>query len=856
MKRIARVYLAVVLLALPLGAVAQKRPLRQADWDRWRSVGGATLSADGKWVAYTQNPRVGDGDFVVRSTSGATEYHVNLGYTNRDNNTPGGERGRAGGGAAPAGGGGGRGGRGGGGGGGGGGTGPFSADSRFAFVMVTQLPRVEAERAEAAARGRGRGAGGGAETPNPRANSLRIIRLAEGRIDTIAGARSFRIPEANGKWLVYSPGANEATPDTTEAAGGRAGRGGAPGGGGPGAGRAGGPRRSYGSTIVLRNLDTGAEERLPDVASYLFDDSAKVLAYTVTSRDSVRDGVYLRDLVTGTTRTVLSGPGNYRGFAFDRGQKQFVFVTDREDFGKPDARLVIHHGNVRAGTAQPILTSAALPPETRFPENFSASFTRAGNAITVSIAPPPDEGVPSDSLVGKPRFDLWHYKDVQVQPTQLLQVSQARNRTYQAIYNLATKKLTQLTTAEFPNVTLSEDARVALAATNVPYALESTWGRGGTDVYVLDPATGTRKPIAKKITGNAQLSVGGKYIMYFDQNHWHSHNIATGKTVDITSPVSGVHFEQETFSRPTDPSAWGIAGWTRDDRSVLVYDRYDIWELDPAGVRPAAMLTDSLGQREHITLRIVNIDADEDERYIDTSKPVYLSAFDEDNKDSGFYSARLDSRRAPDRIIMAPVRFGSPTKARDADVFMATKSTFIDFPNLYVGPNLASLNTKLSDANPWQSEYRWGTAELVEWLSDDGIPRQGILYKPDGFDPSRKYPMITYFYEDLSDGLHSYIAPNGGTSVNITHYVSNGYLMFEPDIHYEMGHPGQSAMKSILPGVQMLIAKGFVDPKRLGLQGHSWGGYQIAYMITQTGLFAAAEAGAPVSNMTSAYGGI
>ncbi|MGH7462290.1 MAG: alpha/beta hydrolase family protein, partial [Longimicrobiales bacterium] len=384
----------------------------------------------------------------------------------------------------------------------------------------------------------------------------------------------------------------------------------------------------------------------------------------------------------------------------------------------------------------------------------------------------------------------------------------------------------------------------------------ATWGDGGNDVNLLDPATGTRKQIARKITGNAQLSVGGKYIMYFDQEHWFAHNIANGKTIDISAPVKGVHFEQETFSRPDDPTAWGIAGWTQGDRSVLVYDRFDVWELDPAGLRPAVMLTDSVGRRENITFRLVNLSANDDERYVDTTKPILLSAFDEDNKENGFYRTQLSARRAPDKVVMAPERFGNPSKARDADVFMATRSTFTKFPNLYVGPNLASLNTQVSDANPWQKDYSWGTAELVNWLSDDGIERQGILYKPDNFDPSKKYPMITYFYEDLSDGLHGYIAPNGGTSVNITHYVSNGYLMFEPDIHYEMGHPGASAMKSILPGVHSLIARGFVDPKRIGLQGHSWGGYQIAYMITQTSLFAAAEAGAPVSNMTSAYGGI
>src|SRR5687768_18616965 len=138
----------------------------------------------------------------------------------------------------------------------------------------------------------------------------------------------------------------------------------------------------------------------------------------------------------------------------------------------------------------------------------------------------------------------------------------------------------------------------------------------------------------------------------------------------------------------------------------------------------------------------------------------------------------------------------------------------------------------------------------------DGVPRQGLLYKPENFDPSKKYPLISYFYEDLSDGLHSYIPPNGRNVINPTHYVSNGYLVFEPDIYYEMGYPGPSAVKSIVPGVQKLLERGYIDPKRLGLQGQSWGGYQALYIIKQTQMFAAAMAGGPVANMTSAYGGI
>jgi dipeptidyl aminopeptidase/acylaminoacyl peptidase len=116
--------------------------------------------------------------------------------------------------------------------------------------------------------------------------------------------------------------------------------------------------------------------------------------------------------------------------------------------------------------------------------------------------------------------------------------------------------------------------------------------------------------------------------------------------------------------------------------------------------------------------------------------------------------------------------------------------------------------------------------------------------------------MIVYIYERLSQNLHRFVPPAPGTSINPSYYASNGYVVFVPDIVYKVGTPGQSALKCVLPGIQAVVEKGFVDEKAIGIQGHSWGGYQIAYMITQTGRFKAAAAGAPVSNMVSAYGGV
>ena len=179
-----------------------------------------------------------------------------------------------------------------------------------------------------------------------------------------------------------------------------------------------------------------------------------------------------------------------------------------------------------------------------------------------------------------------------------------------------------------------------------------------------------------------------------------------------------------------------------------------------------------------------------------------------------------------------------------------------EFPDLWISDTTFKDMKKVSNANPQQADYVMGKSELIEYINADGKKLRAMLTKPENFDPAKKYPLMVYIYEELTQGLHSYRAPNVGTSINIPRYVSNGYVVLRPDIVYETGYPGQSAEKCVIPAVNTVVAQGFIDPKRIGIQGHSWGGYQITYLITQTNMFAAVEAGASVSNMISAYGGI
>ena len=315
----------------------------------------------------------------------------------------------------------------------------------------------------------------------------------------------------------------------------------------------------------------------------------------------------------------------------------------------------------------------------------------------------------------------------------------------------------------------------------------------------------------------------------------------------------------ELDDHPDLPPSYGSAGWTEGDEGFLFYDRFDIWRFDPA-TGATTNLTQGEGPRHRHPLppcpHRLRIRRDRRGR----GAPSVLSLPGQAiGVSSGAHRPGRDARtRDYGRQGIPDPGQGRPTPIAG----FVTREDFREFPDLQVsdgddvGPALTDM-FRVSDANPQQSDYRWGAAEIVEWHSNDGTPLQGILITPDNFDPAAKYPMMVYFYERMSDGVHQHRSPRpGGSSISVPFYVSRGYVVFIPDIPYEIGYPGESALDAVVPGVLGLVARGFVQEDKIGVQGHSWGGYQIAYMITKPNLFAAAEAGAPVSNMTSAYGGI
>jgi dienelactone hydrolase len=453
--------------------------------------------------------------------------------------------------------------------------------------------------------------------------------------------------------------------------------------------------------------------------------------------------------------------------------------------------------------------------------------------------------------------EVWGWRDEYIYPQQNKELDENRKKSYLAVVDLASSRLAQLGRTDLPSVETGNEgnAQVALGESDIAYRYMSTWDISAfRDLYVINTADGTSKKIAERVKGNASLSPKAGYVYWFSlpDTSWMAYSVAYGSTVNLTRGLK-VRFADEKNDVPDYPGAYGIAGWTKDDQLMIAYDRYDLWALDPQNKRPPVNLT-RVGREHRIQFR--NIRLDPEERFFDPEKELLLSAFDEQTKAAGFYTLSLKDGKLTKKV-MSPHRYGNPVKARLSSRILYTRENYTEFPDLWTSDLVLASPKRITEANPQSKYYNWGSVELVSWSSLDNIPLQGLVFKPENFDAKKKYPMIVYFYETFSDELHVHYAPVPHRSrIMPSMYASQGYLVFIPDIVYKTGYPGESAHNCVMPGVTALISQGFVDEKNIGVQGHSWGGYQSLYLITRTNLFKAAEAGAPVANMISAYGGI
>jgi dipeptidyl aminopeptidase/acylaminoacyl peptidase len=613
--------------------------------------------------------------------------------------------------------------------------------------------------------------------------------------------------------------------------------------------------KENGYHLVLHNLTSQQQDTFKFVTNYNFAEKGKYFAYTTSGQDKNEESVVAVINLDKNKKTTIyqTKKAKYYQLAFSESGKNLGFVVDTDTTKiqvRPNELFYWKEGN---SLAEKLVSITTAPKNYTVSSNGAIHFSKDESKLFFGLAQPPiikDTLLTDDQIVN---VEVWTYDEPRLYTVQELEVKNDTIKSYKTIIDLKNKnKLIQLATTQFPEVELGNEgnASFALVSNPEPYDLESQWtGNSAKNYAVINTNNGEANTILTKFT-SANLSPDAKYVFGYNpmDTLWFSYTMATKSYKTLTK---GLQFYDELNDSPDYPSSYGSAGFTKDDKALILYDRYDIFKFNP---ETGAYIKLTNGRASKTKYRYVKTDIEE--RFLDEKSDWLLSTFNETTKDAGFVSYNPISEKISP-LVTGPFNYSNPTKAALSSELLFTRESFQEFPDLRITDANFKNTIKISDANPQQSAYNWGTIELVNWTSLDGIELTGLVVKPENFDPNKKYPMLVNFYERSSDGLHSHRTPIAGrSSINYSFYASRGYVIFVPDIQYRIGYPGESAFNSVMPGVTAMIEKGYIDKANIGVQGHSWGGYQIAYLVTKTDIFKAAESGAPVPNMISAYGGI
>lgn len=812
-----KVLLGAALIGTSLLSYAQqqpaKKPLDHSVYDGWQSIGTKVISPNGQFAAYVITPQEGDADLVIHDLKTGQALTIPRG------NSP-----------------------------------YISADSRYLVCSVKPLFRdvrqAKIKKKKAA------------EMPK---DSLAIVALGQNTPPLkFAPVKSFKIPEnAVGNipvvaWLqeipandsaknkTHKPAATDSDRDDDDKAGGAS---------------------AESGMLIIRQLISGRQDTIRNASEYVFNKEGQyLLVETIANKkDSLSKTSVLRWNVAKNTADILStGMSDYKQLALAKNGEQAAFVATSDSAKALQQFYKLYYFDSKFDSAKVVAdrNTNGIPARWTINPNSSLNFSNNGKRLffgTSPILPVKDTNIVEFEVA---KVDIWNYQDDYLQPMQLKNADRELKRSYAAVYHIPANKVIQLGDQDAENViTTNEDSPYALGYSDKGERIALQWtGRTLKTAYLINVNDGSRKKIKEKLNGYFSLSPFGKYIVWYDldNKHYFTYNNTTGATLNISEKIPYKMYDEED-DHPDVPEAYGIAAWLQNDDKIFLYDRYDIWAVDPDGKTAPVNYTDGTGRKEKITFRYVQLD--KEHRYLPYSGNIILSAYQEPTKYNGFYqyaAPRKDGKKGTlKQLVLGPWSFADLQKAKLGQVYIFNKGRYEISPDVYSTTGDFVQATQLSHTNPQQKDYNWGTAELYKWKTFTGKAAEGILYKPEDFDSTKKYPVIFYFYEKLTDGLYNYQAPAPTPSrLNISFFVSRGYLVFAPDITYENGYPGKSAYDYIVSAAEDLAKRQWVDGQHMGIQGQSWGGYQVAYLVTQTNLFAAAWAGAPVANMTSAYGGI
>ncbi|WIO73743.1 prolyl oligopeptidase family serine peptidase [Porticoccaceae bacterium LTM1] len=810
------------------------RALTIPDMLAWNSAKQVAMSDDGKWFAYIAGPaEEGNAELTIKQIDGDKEYRFPSGNTAN--------RGRI----------------------------SFSEDGKWLTFDIAAPYQPAGPRGPQGAGPKGK---------------LGLVSLEDGELKEFEDVQGYQFAGERTTWLAMQKAPSGQAPR---------GRGMQ-----PGAGNGGKPSEepASGRDLILHNLDSDVQINIGNVSEFAFDEEGENIAWIVDSEGQSGNGVQIRNLKTDVARVLDSGDARYKQLSWANDKNALTFLKGEKDKGYEELLYSVV-GIIKPGAKTPEKTVFNPHENADFPKDYSISantrpyWNEDLNTLVFGIAevtkvempagkkPPMPQGEapesdeepgseqaaksmsedkeqdkpakpkPKVSPAEKPGLVLWHWKDDRLQSEQQKQAGRDKNRTYLASYSIKTKTFVRIADEQVPSVQTTSEHKWGVGFDDSAYSLlASLRGKNYFDIYRVNLATGERIKALEKIRWGSALSPKGRYYLYYLNGHYHTLELATGKVRNITKGVDTSFINVEDDHNQVDPPYQAI-GWAKGEKWVLLSDGWDIWKVSATGGRSENLTRD--GKQKQIRYsNVTTYDEDARQDGIDLSRDLYVSAYGEWTKKSGFGLIK----KGVEMLKWGEAKYAMPRKAKDANVFVYSSQTPTEYPDFYWTDASFKTSERLTDINPDQDEFAWTAgARLIDFTTDKGVKLQASLTLPADYEPGKKYPTIVYIYEKLSQNMNSYAMPSV-RGFNLSYYTSNGYAVLQPDIVYEIDNPGMSAVWAVLPALKAAIDTGIVDEDRVGLHGHSWGGYQSSFLATQTNAFKAIVTGAPLTNMISMYG--
>lgn len=609
---------------------------------------------------------------------------------------------------------------------------------------------------------------------------------------------------------------------------------------------------------VVYNLQKNQKDTIFRIKDFELPEEGNIFAFSTTKGKKKGDiGIYAYNVQKMGKRQIDVGKHAYRKLAVSDAGNQIAFLAAQDSTKADSLKFEVFYTRGQGLVQVTDTLGKNLKKNWQISPAQGPYFSENGQRLYFYSRPIRKFDIDTTLLKEEiPQVDVWTYRDELIQPEQKSKLKELQNKAYQSYFDPTTGEVVQLNDESLENLLFDDnrEQRYILGYTNSPYRVERSWEYPWVrDYYIVDTETGKKRKAINALSSRPELSPYGNYAVYYEKEtrDWWALDLNTNRKKNLTEGLA-VNFFDEENDVPAAPWPYGYGGWTRDG-NVLLYDQYDVWSIPITAGTPRKLTN---GRKDEMVYRTMRLDRENPNEASYYNGELLLNAFDETDKSEALYTLNTSTGSKEILIPDGDYHLGGFDLAENSNNLLFRKENFYEYPDVYLLKN-AQDALQITEANPQQKNYRWGAVELFDWEAYDGTPLEGLLYKPANFDPEKEYPMITYFYEKRSDNLNRYHSPQPSAStVNFSFLTSNGYLVFVPDIVYEEGKPGASAYNAIVSGVDAVEELGFVDSENLGIQGQSWGGYQVAHLITKTDKFDAAMAGAPVSNMTSAYGGI